>query len=381
VTSFSAFSVLDFLIAAAFVEPFAAGALVPGFVGVLVVGVVFFNVGVVRVVGCRVGAGFDVVLAVAVAGLDGVFVVDVALGVAALGLGLDKGVREVAVLVGAGELFTVPFWAAACAFLVALAALSLLVLVGLGLKVLGTGEGLVKGVVLVDNGVLAVGVVDVFEVPAVAGLEVGVVFGVVELGLAVWGLAAGVLGVGFAVVALDVVGLVVGRFVADVGLDTPFVCGFVPDPGLLALAVGAEPTVVFGAVVFCFAGGTDRLDADDWPPAVPVLLTGVLGADDVWARGLGFGVAFAASVFFTAGEVVFALPAVLLLTVPALLAAGLDVAFFAAGTLALDSGTSSFFGSSTGNTIGTGSFPISMLPCLTSLVVSVFCSTKFAFNS
>lgn len=41
-------------------------------------------------------------------------------------------------------------------------------LVGLGLSVLGTGDGRVKGVVLVDSGVLAVGV---FAVPAVAGLE------------------------------------------------------------------------------------------------------------------------------------------------------------------------------------------------------------------
>ena len=162
-------------------------------------------------------------------------------------------------------------------------------LVGLGLSVLGTGDGRVKGVVLVDSGVLAVGVL---AVPAVAGLEFGAVLAGAELGLAVWGPDVGVLVAAGVVVGLAEAGLAVGRVVADVGLDTPFVCGFVVVPGLVAFAA-----VVFGAVVFSLAGGTDRLGAGTWAPAVPAFATVVLGVDAV-GRGLGFVVVFVGSDFF-----------------------------------------------------------------------------------
>lgn len=235
-------------------------------------------------------------------------------------------------------------------------------LVGLGLSVLGTGDGRVKGVVLVDSGVLAVGVL---AVPAVAGLEFGAVLAGAELGLAVWGLDVGVLVAAGVVVGLAEAGLAVGRVVADVGLDTPFVCGFVVVPGLVAFAA-----VVFGAVVFSLAGGTDRLGAGTWAPAVPAFATVVLGVDAV-GRGLGFVVVFVGSDFFKdefRALGLDALPGVLVAF--ATFGAGFEVVFFTAAS-------STFLVASTGTVIGTdvmlGSSLDSGVSVLTSSVVSIFC--------
>lgn len=243
-------------------------------------------------------------------------------------------------------------------------------LVGLGLSVLGTGDGRVKGVGLVDSGVLAVGVL---AVPAVAGLEFGVVLAGAELGLAVWGLDVGVLATEGVVVGLAEVGLAVGRVVADVGLDTPFVCGFVVVPGLVVFAA-----VVFGAVVFNLAGGTDRLAAGVWAPAVPAFATAVLGVDAV-ERGLGFVVVFVASDFFKDEFRALgfdALPGVLVAF--AVFGVGFEVVFFAAADFALVSEISStFLDASTGIVIGTdgmlGSSLDSGVSVLEFSVVSIFC--------
>lgn len=243
-------------------------------------------------------------------------------------------------------------------------------LVGLGLSVLGTGDGRVKGVVLVDSGVLAVGVL---AVPAVAGLEFGAVLAGAELGLAVWGLDVGVLVTEGVVVGLAEVGLAVGRVVADAGLDTPFVCGFVVVPGLVEFAA-----VVFGAVVFSLAGGTDRLGAGAWAPAVPAFATAVLGVDAV-ERGLGFVAVFVGSDFFTdefRALDLDALPGVLVAF--AVFGAGFEVVFFTAADFAFNSEESStFLDASTGTVIGTdvmlGSSLDSGVSVLTSSVVSIFC--------
>jgi len=119
-----------------------------------------------------------------VCGLDGVLVRGVVRG-----LGLDRGILGVVGLVVVG--LDVPFDIVVCAFLVALAALSLLVLVGLGLIVLGRGDGLGKGVVLIDSGVL--GVVGVRVLPAIAGLKLVVGLAGADVGIAVCGLDIGVL--------------------------------------------------------------------------------------------------------------------------------------------------------------------------------------------
>lgn len=333
---------LGFLIATGLFEPLETGAFVPVFVvgvGLLDAGVVLEGVGLD-------GVGFEGVgLAGVVVGLDGVFVV-AALGAVVLELGLDKGVLAVVGLVPVVGVFDVPFGVVFCDFLVALAALSLLVLVGLGLSVLGSGDGLVKGVVLVDKGVLAA--VGVFVVPAVAGLELDAGLAGAELGFAVCGLEIGVFAVAEGVVAgLAEAGLAVVRVVADVGLDTPFVCGFVVVPGLLAFALGADLAVVFGAVVFGLAGGTDRLGADAWPPAVPAFVTVVFGVDAV-GRGLGFAAAdFVASVFFKDDvgaldlDDLGALPGVFVAFV--VFGAGFDAIFFSEPALVFDSETSSVF--------------------------------------
>jgi len=249
------------------------------------------------------------------------------------------------------------------------------VLVVLGLSVLGTGEGRVKGVVLVDSGVLAV--VGVFADPAVAGLELGVLAGA-ELVFAVWGLDVGVFVAEGVVVGLAEAGLVVGRVEADVGLAAPFVCGFVVVPGLLAFALGAVPAVVFGAVVFSLAGGTDRLGADAGPPAVPAFGIAALGVDAV-GRVVDFGVAFGASDFLKdeVGALVLdgldALPGVFVAF--AVFGAGFEVAFFIGADSVFVSET--FLVSSTGTTTGTeiilGSTVDSAVSVFTSSVVSIFC--------
>jgi len=195
------------LIAIGLLDPFWTGVLLPGLVGALVAGSGFFVPGVgLEGVGLE-GVVFDGAgLVVEVVVLVCVFVPAV-LDVGVFGLGLDKGVLVVAGFGAERGAFDIPFDAEACAFLVALAARSLLVLVGLGLSVLGTGDGRVKGVVLVDSGVLAV--VGVFVVPAVAGLELGALAGA-ELGFAVWGLDVGVFVEEGVVVGLAEAGLVVG---------------------------------------------------------------------------------------------------------------------------------------------------------------------------
>lgn len=385
--SISALSVLGFLIATGLFEPLEAGALVPGFVGVFVVGVGLLEAGVGLAGVVFDGVGLEgVVLDGVGVGLDCVFEA-AELDAVVLGLGLDKGVLAVVGFVAVVDVLDMPVGEDAWAFLVALAALSLLVLVGLGLSVLGTGDGLVKGVVLVDSGVLAL--VGVLVVPAVAGLVLGVVLAGAELGFAVCGLDIGVLvaaeGV---VVGLAEAGRAVGRAAADVGLDTPFVCGFVVVPGLLAFALGADLAVVFGAVVFGLAGGTDRLGADAWPPAVPAFATVVFGVDAV-GRGLGFAADFVASDFFKdevgalALDDLDALPGVFVAFV--VFGAGFDGVFFSGAGLAFDSETSSvFFASSTGTAIGIGTIFGSCLASavseLKSSVVSI-CWAVFAFNS
>jgi len=341
--------VLGFLIATGLVEPLDTGPLVPGFVGVFVAGVGLFEAGV-----DLGGVGFEGVdLEFDGAGLDCVFV-DAKLDVAGLGLGLDKGV-----LAGVGfavvDVLGVVFVDEAWVFLVALAALSLLVLVGLGLSVLGIGDGFVAGVVFVDNGVLDG--IGVLVVPVVVGRVLEGVLEVVEVGFAVCGLEEGAFVV-VAVVGRAEVGLAVGRVVADVGLDAPFVCGFDVVPGLLVFALGADFAVVFGAVVLGLAGGTERLGADDWPPAAPVFATVVLGAGAA-GRGLGFTADFVASDFFKDEfdapglDDLDALPEVLVPLV--VFGAGFDGVFFSEAGLDFDSETSStFFTSFTGTSTATG---------------------------
>lgn len=260
----------------------------------------------------------------------------------------------------------------------ALAARSLLVLVGLGLSVLGTGDGLVKGVVLVDSGVLAV--VGAFVVPAVAGLELGALV-VAELGFAVWGLDVGVFAAEGVVAGRAEAGLMVVRVVADVGLDTPFVCGFAVVPGLLAFALGADPTVVFGAVVLGLAGGTDRLDADACPPAGPAFVVGAFG---VAAEGLGldFASVFLVDVGALGLDGLDALP--IDLDAVAAFGVGFEVFFKGADSVFSSMGSPAFFVSSTGGAAGKdmmlGSSDVSAVSFLTSSAFSIFVDV-FAFNS
>lgn len=341
---------LGFLIATGLVEPLDTGPLVPGFVGVFVAGVGLFEAGV-----DLGGVGFEGVdLEFDGAGLDCVFV-DAKLDVAGLGLGLDKGVLAGVGFAVVAAVLVVMFAGEAWAFLVALAALSLLVLVGLGLSVLGIGDGFVAGVVFVDNGVLDE--IGALVVPAVVGRVLEGVLEVAEVGFAVCGLEEGVLVV-VVVVGRAEVGLAVGRVVADVGLDAPFVCGFDVVPGLLVFALGADFAVVFGAVVLGLAGGTERLGADDWPPAAPVFATVVLGVGAA-GRGLGFTADFVASDFFKDEfdapglDDLDALPEVLVPLV--VFGAGFDGVFFSEAGLDFDSETSSsFFTSFTGTSTVTG---------------------------
>jgi len=250
--------------------------------------------------------------------------------------------------------------------------------------VLGTGDGRVRGVVLVDSGVLVV--VAVLVVPAVAGLELGVFAGA-ELGFAVWGRDVGVFVVEGVVAGFAEAGLVVVLVVADVGLDTPFVCGFVVVPGLLAFALGADPAVVFGAVVFGLAGGTDRRVAGACPPAGPAFVDVDFGAAAA-GLGLGFAGAFAASVFLVdVGALVFdgfvALPVVF--DVFAVFGVGFDVFFESADSVLSSMISSDFFVSSAGRATGKdmmlGSSDVSVVSFLTSSAFSIFCGDVFAFNS
>lgn len=251
-------------------------------------------------------------------------------------------------------------------------------LVGLGLSVLGTGDGRVKGVVLVDSGVLAV--VGAFVVPAVAGLELGAL-AVAELGFAVWGLDVGVFAAEGVVTGLAEAGLVVVRVVADVGLDTPFVCGFVVVPGLLAFALGADPAVVFGAVVLGLAGGTDRLAADVWPPAAPVFGVGAFG---VVAEGLGldFASAFLVDVGALVLDGLVALPVDF--DVDAAFGVGFEVFFRGVDSVLSSLASPAFFVSSTGGAIGKdtmlGSSDVSVMSFFISSAFSIFVDV-FAFNS
>jgi len=186
-----------------------AGALVPGvlfrlegIVGFLVIGVAFVEV------------GLGVSLEGVVAGLvkPPAFV---ALGAADLGLGLDSGSLDAVDFAKAVGLVD-PVGEEVCPFLVALAALKRLVLVGLILSELGSGDGLVKGVVLVENGVLGEVVT-----PAVVGLFIGVVFISVVEGLADCGLEVVVFVLVDGVFASFITeGLVDCRVVAAVGFNT-----------------------------------------------------------------------------------------------------------------------------------------------------------------
>lgn len=100
---------LGFLIGTGLFEPFVAGVLVPGLVGVLVAGVGLFEAGVGLEGVVRAGVVFDG------AGLEDVVVgfacafVLAGLAVAVLGLGLDKGVLADVVFDAGVGVFDTPF--------------------------------------------------------------------------------------------------------------------------------------------------------------------------------------------------------------------------------------------------------------------------------